>query len=102
LQLNRGFTLDDAAALLPYLATLGISDVYLSPILESQPGSSHGYDVVSFDCIDPELGGEAAFERFSAELGRLGLRLLLDFVPNHMGIGAASPWWLDLLEWGSG
>jgi (1->4)-alpha-D-glucan 1-alpha-D-glucosylmutase len=100
LQLNRDFTFDDAASLLPYLAELGISHVYLSPILAAQPGSSHGYDVVDFDHLNPELGGEEGFKRFSAELDRLGLRLLLDFVPNHMGIGAANVWWLDLLEWG--
>jgi len=101
LQMHRGFGFDDAIKVLPYLQSLGISHVYLSSILEAQPGSTHGYDIVNYDRINPELGGPEGFARFAAELRRLGLGLILDFVPNHMGVGGArNAWWLDVLEWG--
>ena len=66
----------------------------------ARPGSSHGYDVIDFNRLNPELGDEAAFEALVAELHAHGMGLLLDFVPNHMGVGADNPWWLDVLEWG--
>lgn len=101
LQLNKDFTFDDAASVLPYLQSLGISHVYVSPILEAQAGSTHGYDTTSFERLNPELGGAEGFARFSTRLRSLGLRLLVDFVPNHMGIGKAqNAWWLNLLERG--
>jgi (1->4)-alpha-D-glucan 1-alpha-D-glucosylmutase len=101
LQLNKDFTFDDAAAVLPYLHQLGISHVYVSPILEAQPGSTHGYDTTSFERLNPDLGGADGFARFSAGLRAHGLRLLVDFVPNHMGVGKAqNQWWLNLLERG--
>jgi (1->4)-alpha-D-glucan 1-alpha-D-glucosylmutase len=101
LQLNRDFTFDDATSVLPYLRPLGISHVYVSPILEAQPGSTHGYDTTSFERLNPELGGADGFARLSDGLRTHGLRLLVDFVPNHMGIGKAqNAWWLNLLERG--
>ena len=101
LQLNSQFTLDDAAAVLPYLAALGVSHAYLSPITTARPGSTHGYDVVDHNRINPELGGEAAWDRFSSAARSAGLGVLADIVPNHVGIGGASnAWWLDVLEWG--
>lgn len=101
LQLHKGFTFADAEAVLPYLQALGISHVYLSPILEAQAGSTHGYDTANFERLNPELGGADGFARFAATLRRLGLKALVDFVPNHMGIGGTqNPWWLDVLEWG--
>ena len=101
LQLHKGFTFRDAEAILPYLQALGVSHVYLSPVLEAQAGSTHGYDTVSFDRLNPELGGEDGFASLAAALRRLELKALLDFVPNHMGIGGAqNQWWLDVLEWG--
>jgi (1->4)-alpha-D-glucan 1-alpha-D-glucosylmutase len=98
LQLHAKFTLDDAAAIVPYLADLGVSDVYLSPILAAAPGSTHGYDVVDHGRINPELGGEEAYARFAAACATRGLGVLLDYVPNHMGIGPQNPWWMDVLE----
>jgi len=99
LQLNQAFTFDDAARILPYLARLGISHVYCSPILRARPGSTHGYDIVAHDDVNPELGGREAFERFAAAARRQGMGLVLDIVPNHMGVlGADNAWWMDLLE----
>ena len=101
LQLHREFTFAQATALLPYLARLGVSHVYCSPFLKARAGSTHGYDVVDYGRINPELGDEASFARFCSSLGENGLGLILDFVPNHMGIGHAdNAWWLDVLEWG--
>ncbi|HEY1817321.1 MAG TPA: malto-oligosyltrehalose synthase [Kofleriaceae bacterium] len=99
LQLHGKFTLDDARAILPYLAELGITHVYLSPILQAAPGSTHNYDVVDPEHVSDALGGDPAFDAFAAEAARLGLAILLDIVPNHMSIaGTANRWWLDMLE----
>lgn len=101
LQLHRDFTFAQATAILPYIARLGISHIYCSPFLKARAGSTHGYDIVDYSRINPELGDEASFARFCASLGENGLGLILDFVPNHMGIGHAdNAWWLDVLEWG--
>lgn len=101
LQFHAGFTLDDAVPLVPYLARLGISHLYASPILKARPGSTHGYDIVDHGAINPELGGEDALRRLVAALKAEGLGLILDIVPNHMGVGGAdNAWWLDVLEWG--
>jgi (1->4)-alpha-D-glucan 1-alpha-D-glucosylmutase len=101
LQLHRDFTFAQATAILPYLARLGISHVYCSPFLKARAGSNHGYDIVDYSRINPELGDEESFARFCSSLGESGLGLILDFVPNHMGIGHAdNAWWLDVLEWG--
>ncbi len=101
LQLHRDFTLDDAAALVPYLAGLGISHVYTSPLLTARPGSMHGYDIVDHRSINPELGGEAALRRLVAVLRAHRMGLIVDIVPNHMGVGGAdNAMWLDVLEWG--
>jgi (1->4)-alpha-D-glucan 1-alpha-D-glucosylmutase len=99
LQFNRAFTFEHAIDLLPYLARLGVSHVYCSPLMRARPGSTHGYDVVAHDEINPELGGRAGFDLFSANARGQGLGLLLDMVPNHMGVlGADNAWWLDVLE----
>ena len=101
LQFHKDFTMDAAAALVPYYASLGISHLYASPLLKSRPGSTHGYDIVDHNQIDPELGGEDALRRLVAELRRHDMGLVLDIVPNHMGVGGAdNEWWLDVLEWG--
>jgi (1->4)-alpha-D-glucan 1-alpha-D-glucosylmutase len=101
LQFHKDFTLDAAAALVPYFASLGISHLYASPLLKSRPGSTHGYDIVDHNQIDPELGSEEALQRLVAELRRHDMGLVLDIVPNHMGVGGAdNAWWLDVLEWG--
>lgn len=99
LQFHRGFTFVDAIAILPYLASLGVSHVYASPYLKARAGSMHGYDIVDHDTINPEIGTPAQFEDFVAALHRHGLRQLLDIVPNHMAVmGADNRWWLDVLE----
>lgn len=100
LQIHAGFTLDDARAALPYLARLGISHVYASPLLAARPGSGHGYDVIDPTRIDPERGGEAGFERFAEALRSHDLGLILDIVPNHMAASPGNPWWRDVLEHG--
>ncbi|HEY4251252.1 MAG TPA: malto-oligosyltrehalose synthase [Roseomonas sp.] len=103
LQLHAGFTLDDAAGVVPYLARLGISHAYASPITTARRGSLHGYDVVDPTRVNPELGGEPALRRLSAALRQHGMGLVLDIVPNHMAVGGDdNPWWLDLLEHGPG
>jgi (1->4)-alpha-D-glucan 1-alpha-D-glucosylmutase len=99
LQLHPGFGLDQAAAVVPYLARLGISHVYLSPCLQAVRGSTHGYDVVDPSRVNEELGGEAARMRLCQALEREGMGQMLDIVPNHMAVaGDQNPWWWDVLE----
>jgi (1->4)-alpha-D-glucan 1-alpha-D-glucosylmutase len=101
LQFHREFGFDDAAQLAPYLARLGVSHLYASPYLKARPGSMHGYDIVDHSQLNPELGDEAAFARLSTALWKHSMGQILDFVPNHMGVGGAdNPLWLDVLEWG--
>ena len=101
LQFSADFRFADGAALAPYLADLGISHVYASPVFAARPGSSHGYDVTDPNRFNPELGTEAEFRAMAAALRAHGLGLILDIVPNHMGIGgAANCFWLSVLEWG--
>ncbi|WP_269505002.1 malto-oligosyltrehalose synthase [Burkholderia sp. IMCC1007] len=101
LQLHAGFTFDDAAAHVDYFARLGVSHLYLSPITTAEPGSMHGYDTVDHHAISAELGGEAGFERLVDALRARGLGVIVDIVPNHMGVGGVSNgWWNDVLEWG--
>ena len=101
LQFHKDFTLADATALVPYLAELGISHLYASPLLRARAGSTHGYDIVDPTMVNPELGGEAALRVLVAELRRHDMGLILDIVPNHMGVGGDdNRWWLDVLEWG--
>jgi (1->4)-alpha-D-glucan 1-alpha-D-glucosylmutase len=100
-QLHKGFTFEDARRIVPYLASLGISHLYTSPFLKSRAGSTHGYDVVDHDALNPEIGTEADFEALTATLREHGMRLMLDLVPNHMGVlKADNGWWLDVLEHG--
>lgn len=101
LQLTKDFDFDAAALIAPYLKALGISHVYASPFTKARAGSTHGYDIVDHTKLNPELGGDAGFERMSAALKKNDLGLILDFVPNHVGVHYAdNPWWLDVLEWG--
>ena len=101
-QFSKDFDFDDAAALAPYLPELGISHLYASPYLKARPNSPHGYDITDHNSLNPELGGEAGFARMVAALKANGLEQILDYVPNHMGVGGAdNPNWLDVLEWGA-
>jgi (1->4)-alpha-D-glucan 1-alpha-D-glucosylmutase len=102
LQLHPGFTFGDAAAAVPYLCALGISHLYLSPVFEAAPGSTHGYDIVDLDRVSVALGGEGAFAALVETAHAAGLGILLDIVPNHMSIaGTANRWWVDVLENGA-
>ena len=102
LQVYGKFPLADAAQVVPYLARLGIGACYTSPYFTASAGSTHGYDVCDHNEINPELGGEAAHRDFIAALQTHGLGHIVDFVPNHMGIGAGdNAWWMDVLENGA-
>lgn len=101
LQFGRQFTFQDAEALVPYLDALGVSHIYASSYLKARAGSLHGYDITDFNALNPEIGDRAAFEALAAALAARQMGQILDFVPNHMGIGKAdNTWWLDVLEWG--
>ncbi len=100
LQLHAGFDFDDAAALVPYLKRLGVSHLYLSPVTEARPGSAHGYDVIDHNAVNPELGGRAGFDRLLETARAAGLGLLLDFVPNHAGVGPHNAAWQEVLAYG--
>ena len=99
LQVHGGFPLTAARDVVAYLARLGIAGAYTSPYFSASPGSTHGYDVCNHNEINPELGGAAAHDEFVAAVKAHGLIHLVDFVPNHMGIGTgANAWWNDVLE----
>src|SRR5919108_3902744 len=102
LQLSRDFTFDDAATIVPYLARLGVSHVYCSPVLQAAAGSTHGYDVIDPTRLDEELGGGDGFQRLVEAARRHSMELLIDIVPTHRATaGRANPWWWDLLEHGT-
>jgi (1->4)-alpha-D-glucan 1-alpha-D-glucosylmutase len=100
LQLNAGFAFADAAASLPYIAALGVSHIYASPIMTARPGSMHGYDTIDPMHVNPELGGEDGLRRLVRELRRHGMGLIVDIVPNHMVAGSGNVWWTDVLARG--
>ena len=97
LQLTEAFTFDDAAVQVPYLARLGVTHLYLSPILRAAPGSTHGYDVVDHEEISPALGGRAGFDRLATAAQAAGLGLVVDVVPNHMAV--PTPVWHNRALW---
>lgn len=102
LQISEDFDLVDATRRLPYLHALGVDWVYLSPILEAEPGSNHGYDVVAHDRVDGSRGGPAGLSALSARARSLGMGVLVDIVPNHVGVATApcNAWWWSLLAAG--
>jgi len=102
LQVQRDFTLTDAADLLDYLAALGVGAVYLSPLLRSTTGSAHGYDTVDVTRIDPDRGGEEGLSALFAAAAAAGLGVVIDIVPNHLGVEvpAENPAWWDVLQHG--
>jgi (1->4)-alpha-D-glucan 1-alpha-D-glucosylmutase len=101
IQFNATFTFDDARKIVAYLAELGISDLYASPLLRPRKGSMHGYDIVDATMLNPELGTNDDFTRLHEELARNGMGLLLDIVPNHMAASHENAWWMSVLENGS-
>jgi malto-oligosyltrehalose synthase len=100
-QFNKTFTFADAIALVPYLAELGVSHCYASPILQATPGSMHGYDVVNHNVINPEIGSAEELDSLVCALKEHSMGLIVDIVPNHMGIGNDNVWWNDVLENGA-
>jgi len=104
LQIRPSFTLHDAAGLVPYLRDLGVDWLYLSPILTAEKGSDHGYDVVDPTTVDPDRGGREGLVRLAAAAHDAGMGLLVDIVPNHMGVATprANAWWWSLLREGRG
>ncbi len=89
----------DGIRLIPYLQRLGITTLYASPILAAHSGSAHGYDITDHSRINPEIGSEEELRQLLEELGSRGMGLLLDVVPNHMGVGyGTNPWWQDVME----
>lgn len=104
LQIRSSFTLFDAAATVPYLKSLGVDWVYLSPILTAERGSDHGYDVTDPSSVDPERGGSSGLLALSSAAREHGMGVLVDIVPNHVGVAspAQNPWWWSLLQEGRG
>jgi len=102
LQIRESFDLQKAATIAPYLAELGVDWAYLSPLLEAEPGSDHGYDVVDHARVDPSRGGAEGLDAFAAAARDEGLGILVDIVPNHMGVATPerNAWWWDVLEHG--
>ncbi len=99
LQFHRGFRFEDARRLVPYLHALGVSHCYASPLLKARAGSTHGYDIVDHNQLNPEIGSEEELRRLDTDLKTLGMGIIVDLVPNHMGVGHGSnPWWQDVLE----
>src|SRR6185503_9394455 len=99
-QLNKTFTLRQALEIVPYLDRLGISHLYCSPILKARPGSMHGYDVVDPAQLNPELGTVDDLRTLADALHERGMGVIVDIVPNHMGIGPANHYWEDVLVHG--
>src|SRR5438270_945898 len=98
LQFHKGFIFADATAITAYLAELGISHAYASPYLKARTGSTHGYDIVDHHQLNPEIGSEADFDTWVAELRRRDMGHILDIVPNHVGIATNdNAWWNDVL-----
>lgn len=102
LQFHEGFPITDAVDLVEYFHALGISDIYASPLTRARLGSTHGYDTIDYHVISPELGGEEALRKLVARLRDFGMGLILDIVPNHMGVSPDNAWWWSVLRDGTG
>lgn len=101
LQFHKNFTFSDAIPYIDYFASLGITHIYSSPILTARENSTHGYDIVDPTLINMELGGIRGFKEFVRALRSAGMGLIIDIVPNHMGVGGyENPWWQHVFEWG--
>lgn len=100
IQFGPQFRFTDGEAIVPYLDALGIGQLYASPYFRARPGSTHGYDVVDHTRFNPEIGDEAEHRAMIGALHARNMGHLVDFVPNHMGIGTDNPWWYDVLTWG--
>jgi (1->4)-alpha-D-glucan 1-alpha-D-glucosylmutase len=102
LQLNADLAFADATAVVPYLASLGVGAIYTSPVLSAMPGSQHGYDVADPSRVSEVLGGESGWYALITALRERGLALVVDIVPNHLGVAEprANPAWWDVLRYG--
>jgi len=100
-QFGPQFHFTDGERIVPYLDALGVGYLYASPYFRARPGSEHGYDVVDHTRFNPEIGNEGEHRSMVDALHARGMGHLVDFVPNHMGIGSDNPWWYDILTWGS-
>ena len=101
IQLGPDFGFAEATELVPYLDALGITDIYLSPILAPESGSTHGYDVVDPTRLNPALGTPAQFKALGEAARARGMGVLVDIVPNHMAASTENPWWRDVLATGA-
>jgi (1->4)-alpha-D-glucan 1-alpha-D-glucosylmutase len=100
IQFHKGFGFDQARKLVSYLHELGISHLYASPFLEARAGSMHGYDIINHERLNPEIGNEDELRALVRELNAHGMSIVLDIVPNHMGVSTNTPWWRDVLQHG--
>lgn len=100
IQFHNGFKLEQARELVNYLHDLGVSHLYSSPLLEARAGSMHGYDIINHERLNPEIGGEEELRSLVHELDSHGMSIVLDIVPNHMGVSTSTPWWRDVLQHG--
>ncbi len=100
LQFHANFTLRDALGLVPYFESLGVTHLYASPLLTARPGSTHGYDIIDHDRLNPEIGTETDLTALASALHERGMGLILDVVPNHMCVAGENAWWADVLEHG--
>ena len=99
LQFNRQFTFTHAREIVPYLDALGISDCYASPYFQARAESLHGYDITDHNKLNAAIGSRADYDAWIADLHAHGMGQIVDFVPNHMGIGEPlNLWWMDVLE----
>ncbi len=101
LQFRNGMNFERAATLTGYMSRLGISHLYASPLFKAVSGSTHGYDGCDFGAIEPEIGGDSGFQSLSKALDDANLKLIVDFVPNHMAAADCNQWWQAVLEWGA-
>jgi len=99
-QLHPEFGFADVQALLPYLGSLGVSHLYLSPVTEARRGSTHGYDVIDHNEVRAAFGGREGLDRLLAACVDRGLKVILDWVPNHAGVGPRNAYWQDVLAYG--
>ncbi|HAL52656.1 MAG TPA: hypothetical protein DCP78_10620, partial [Sphingobacterium sp.] len=100
IQFHKAFNFADFKAIIPYLLNLGIDTIYAAPILQSTPGSVHGYDGVNMHQINPELGTLDELRAIKKQLRESNIKWIQDIVPNHMAFHPANEWLMDLLEFG--
>ena len=100
IQFHKEFTFKDFEKIIPYLKKLGVSTIYASPVFESTPGSTHGYDGLNPTRINPEIGTEEDLRNIHAILEESKIQWLQDIVPNHMAFDHRNPWLMDVLEKG--